>query len=196
VPLFVDGYGRNRTTGSFIVIDPLSNATVGAGMIEAYAPTQGDARELASAAAETPRGVAARERYQRHGHHPAVVLLDTHGVVAAYLERALFERGFEVLQLSGNEVSPEALHDALGVGRQAGLVVIFSGQALPEETKQRIAVEIDERFFDATAAGSNAARTASNGRVTWSEDEIVERVLAFAQSLLITVADTERKKVN
>ncbi len=32
-PLFVDEYRQNRTTGSFIVIDPASNETVGAGMI-------------------------------------------------------------------------------------------------------------------------------------------------------------------
>ena len=32
-PLFVDSYSENRTTGSFIVIDPLTNATLGAGMI-------------------------------------------------------------------------------------------------------------------------------------------------------------------
>ena len=32
-PLFFDGYESNRTTGSFILIDPISNATVAAGMI-------------------------------------------------------------------------------------------------------------------------------------------------------------------
>lgn len=32
-PLMVDGYRENRITGSFILIDPQSNATVGAGMI-------------------------------------------------------------------------------------------------------------------------------------------------------------------
>ncbi len=32
-PLFFDSYQENRTTGSFIVIDPLTNATLGAGMI-------------------------------------------------------------------------------------------------------------------------------------------------------------------
>ena len=32
-PLFVDEYRNNRATGSFIVIDPASNATIGAGMI-------------------------------------------------------------------------------------------------------------------------------------------------------------------
>ena len=33
MPLFVDEYRRNRTTGSFILIDEATNETVGAGMI-------------------------------------------------------------------------------------------------------------------------------------------------------------------
>jgi bifunctional enzyme CysN/CysC len=33
VPLFFDEYSRNRTTGSFILVDEGTNATVGAGMI-------------------------------------------------------------------------------------------------------------------------------------------------------------------
>jgi sulfate adenylyltransferase large subunit len=33
-PLFVDPYRRNRFTGSFILLDPLTNETMGAGMIE------------------------------------------------------------------------------------------------------------------------------------------------------------------
>ena len=32
-PLMVDEYRRNRTTGSFILIDEATNATVGAGML-------------------------------------------------------------------------------------------------------------------------------------------------------------------
>jgi sulfate adenylyltransferase subunit 1 (EFTu-like GTPase family) len=32
-PLFVDEYRRNRTTGSFILIDETTGATVAAGMI-------------------------------------------------------------------------------------------------------------------------------------------------------------------
>ena len=34
-PLMVDPYARNRTTGSFILIDEATNDTVGAGMITA-----------------------------------------------------------------------------------------------------------------------------------------------------------------
>ena len=33
-PLFVDSYELNRATGSFILIDEVSNQTVGAGMID------------------------------------------------------------------------------------------------------------------------------------------------------------------
>ena len=32
-PLFYDDYRRNRSTGSFILIDPATNNTVAAGMI-------------------------------------------------------------------------------------------------------------------------------------------------------------------
>ena len=34
-PLFLDAYERNRLTGSFILIEPGTNATVAAGMLEA-----------------------------------------------------------------------------------------------------------------------------------------------------------------
>lgn len=40
-PIFCDPYERNRTTGSFIVIDPSTNDTVAAGMILHAVPTRG-----------------------------------------------------------------------------------------------------------------------------------------------------------
>jgi bifunctional enzyme CysN/CysC len=38
-PLLVDDYATNRSTGSFIIIDPITNATVGAGVIRVIATT-------------------------------------------------------------------------------------------------------------------------------------------------------------
>ena len=38
-PMLVDDYTTNRTTGSFIIIDPLTNGTVGAGVIRVIATT-------------------------------------------------------------------------------------------------------------------------------------------------------------
>jgi sulfate adenylyltransferase subunit 1 (EFTu-like GTPase family) len=54
-PLMFDAYEQNRTTGSFIVIDPATNATAGAGMI---------VRALDEVAASTER-LAAAERIAR-----------------------------------------------------------------------------------------------------------------------------------
>jgi sulfate adenylyltransferase large subunit len=36
LPLFLDSYVQNRETGSFILIDPIANSTVGAGIIECH----------------------------------------------------------------------------------------------------------------------------------------------------------------
>ena len=40
-PLFVDDYGRNRTTGSFVLIDETTHQTAAAGMI-ALSPDSDD----------------------------------------------------------------------------------------------------------------------------------------------------------
>ena len=45
VPLFFDEYRRNRTTGSFILVDEATNTTVGAGMI--LGPTESVTAEAA-----------------------------------------------------------------------------------------------------------------------------------------------------
>jgi len=48
-PLLFDPYGVNRTTGSFIVIDPSTNATAGAGMIVRGLDEESDTRGLDAA---------------------------------------------------------------------------------------------------------------------------------------------------
>ena len=39
-PLYIDNYQQNRATGAFVLIDPVSNATVAAGMITSAAAHQ------------------------------------------------------------------------------------------------------------------------------------------------------------
>jgi sulfate adenylyltransferase large subunit len=48
-PIFVDPYRRNRFTGSFILLDALTNETVGAGMIESAAAESADAAPQSAA---------------------------------------------------------------------------------------------------------------------------------------------------
>jgi sulfate adenylyltransferase large subunit len=71
-PLVFDAYEQNRTTGSFIVIDPATNATAGAGMIvralddvSAATPSLAAAERLALAARSAPSEEAAIDAVRR-----------------------------------------------------------------------------------------------------------------------------------
>ncbi len=190
VPLFFDPYSRNRTTGSFILIDAATNATVGAGMIQEDVSSVGIAGEpekkfVSSAVNDTP--VAAEERYARHGHFPAVLLLEDRPALAIRLERLLFERGFEVLHLSGLEFSGDKFAETVRVARNAGIIVLYSGDALSGNTKRRIAAEFADRFFDLAGA------TAFDG----NEELATQQILALAQSLwLVDAPRKNQEKVN
>jgi sulfate adenylyltransferase subunit 1 len=121
-PLFFDLYGENRITGSFILIDPLTNATVGAAMIrEALSAGKSIGQKLRGAP------VAGQERYRRHNHRPGLVLVGDRAALAERLERTLFTLGFEVLRVSSADFSAEQLGAVLSVAQAAGLVVICSG---------------------------------------------------------------------
>ena len=63
-PLLFDPYNANRTTGSFIVIDPATNATAGAGMIVQALDEDGQAQrglEAAQRIAHAARAAASEE---------------------------------------------------------------------------------------------------------------------------------------
>lgn len=103
-PLYVDDYQTNRATGVFILIDPLSNTTVGAGMIVRDAgdelPGDADVFKAAGKAGEKepalePGLVSHGERLQRQGHFGKAILIagEEYGQVrklARHLERSLF----------------------------------------------------------------------------------------------------------
>jgi sulfate adenylyltransferase large subunit len=147
VPLFFDPYASNRATGSFILIDALSNATVGAGMIVEDLPDGHEQEALGQASPEIAQDrVAARERYERNRHYPATFLLANQTALAARLERALFERGFLVLHL--DLASPHTILETIRVTQSLGAISIYSGDALDPETKHRLADQASARLFD------------------------------------------------
>jgi bifunctional enzyme CysN/CysC len=115
-PLNFDAYRRNRSTGAFIVIDRLSNVTVGAGMIE----TSGSKGHHHS---ERSGHVTPAERVARYGQQPATVLfvgLSGAGksTLAHALERRLFDLGRVSTVLDGKGLrlglSRDLGHDAKG----------------------------------------------------------------------------------
>jgi hypothetical protein len=178
VPLLFDPYSSNRTTGSFILIDALSNATVGAGMIQEdlLAEPAGKPDETQAISADVAQApVLPEEWYERHGHGPALFLLEGRSKLGARIERALFAQGFEVQHLGGRKVSPAALLEIARFTRRAGIILVYSPVVQSLETKQLLIAEMQGRFFDLTAAGAETA-----------DEETFRQALAIAKSLRIT----------
>lgn len=104
-PIALDGYEYNRTTGAFIIIDRLTNGTVGAGMIIA-APVLG---QNASGHHGALAHVATEERATRFGQQPATVLFTGlsgagKSTLAYAVERKLFDMGRAVYVLDGQNL--------------------------------------------------------------------------------------------
>ena len=107
-PIALDGYASNRTTGAFIVIDRLTNGTVGAGMIIA-GPISAQG---ASAHHGKLAHVATEERAARFGQQPATVLFSGlsgagKSSLAYAVERKLFDIGRAVYVLDGQNLRHE-----------------------------------------------------------------------------------------
>jgi len=106
-----DSYKDNRATGSFIIIDRLSNVTVGPGMI--------DCERSESTNIIVTKG----ERAARYGQKPATIMFvgvsgSGKSKVAHGLERKLFDRGRVSTVLDGKTmrlgISKDLPHDAEG----------------------------------------------------------------------------------
>lgn len=80
--IYFDPYRENRITGSAILLDPVTNATVGAVMIEEEAAHRHDTGP-----------VSAADRAARFGHRGAVVPVGNRERLAEMIERRLFHRG-------------------------------------------------------------------------------------------------------
>jgi hypothetical protein len=141
-PLFFDPYTQNRITGSFILIDPISNATLGAGMIRADLSDQTVIEDVAQ------KPVTAAERYRRHGHYPALILVEDNSDLAVRLERALFDEHFEVVRLNAGDTPALTLESQFNTFQSAGLVVIYNSAALAPEAEQELKALAGRHFFD------------------------------------------------
>lgn len=148
-PLFFDAYRRNRTTGSFILIDRSSNETVAAGMITGREAREG--HRLEGLQYESGR-VTAADRESRAGHRAATVWLSGNETAAYLLERELFNRGCAAHVLA-EQSYVQQLPELARICNAAGLLTICS---LPEShPAERAAAERQigaERFIDIDAA--------------------------------------------
>jgi bifunctional enzyme CysN/CysC len=174
-PICFDAYRRNRATGAFILIDRLTNGTVGAGMILDRAANEGrhdhwDDEPVAAASHGERSNVSGDERQARFGQKPATVLLTGltgagKSTLAYALERRLFDEGRAVVVLDGQNMRrgiskdlgftaderSENLRRSAEVAKlfnDAGIIVLAAFVAPDEAVRQKAAAAIGrERFL-------------------------------------------------
>jgi sulfate adenylyltransferase large subunit len=150
-PLFFDAYASNRWMGSFILIDPISNATVAGGMIQEPAGDNGVERAARSALRELqPQAsrLTPAERYVRAGHYPATIWLTARQDLAYLLERRLFHLGCQVHAMA-EDVESRILPELAALLNAAGLITIFSVSRPDLKERERARKQVGpNRFFD------------------------------------------------
>lgn len=118
-PLYYDRYESNRATGSFILIDPVSNTTVAAGMIRGKSRNVADLQaDEVSQSAERPKssnvvweqeGITLADREQLNGHKAAVLWFtglsgSGKSTIAKKLEQRLFADKVSTTFLDGDNL--------------------------------------------------------------------------------------------
>ena len=126
--LVFDPYASNRQTGSFVLVDRMSNATVAAGMILGASSTWD--RQPDAGLNRQASSISVAERSARFGQQPCTVLLTGltaagKSTIATALERRLFDRGRATIRLDGENVR-------LGISRDLG----FSSQERSENLRR------------------------------------------------------------
>ena len=164
-PLMFDGYRRNRATGAFIVIDRLTNGTVGAGMILDRLTGESqlgswDTGTVSEHLQSSAGQVTLEERIARYGQQPTTVLLtgltgSGKTTIAHALERRLFDAGRAAMVIDGqnmrmglsndlgfsDEDRSENLRRSVHVARMlndAGLICICAFVAPHLQVRQRV----------------------------------------------------------
>ena len=148
-PLFFDSYRVNRGTGSFILIDPVTNATVAAGMIQDRPREQPAGRDAKAALGELEfksSRLTPAERFTRSGHYPAVIWLAARRELAFRLEEDLFSRGCQV-HVVAEETESTILPELAQLLSSAGLITIFSIAGFDAAECNRAQELVGSRWF-------------------------------------------------
>lgn len=123
-PLFFDGYGKNRVTGSFIIIDPISNNTIGAAMMIEREPSDqlpariAGRKEARSLFTYRKSEISEDDRAERFGQKPVTIwltgLVGSGKTEVAYaVEKRMFDLGAASMVLDGENMR-------LGISRELG----------------------------------------------------------------------------
>ena len=126
-PIACDPYAENRLTGAFILIDPVTNGTVAAGMIVSGTVWSAEARELEDGYWGP---VTAGEREARWGHRGAVVELSGAPDLIDAVERSLFVVGAALVRIDAESeeflLHPQLLELSATLQSRAGLLSLVA----------------------------------------------------------------------
>jgi sulfate adenylyltransferase large subunit len=143
LPLMFDPYREISATGSFILIDPISNATVAAGMIEGIAT-----EERRPVLVQTRQMVSAPDRTERFGHGSAAIWVEG-DELSETTERQLFDGGCDVHRVQAASFDDKELLAVARAFHSAGTIVVFAGDEGRAAAKKQIrAIFGEARFFD------------------------------------------------
>ena len=220
-PIAFDRYKDNKTTGSFIVIDRITNVTVAAGMIMDQRTSENtgpswEQESVSQSLTQEISKVTAEERAARYGQQPLTILFTglpgAGKTTTAYgVERQLFDMGRSAsvidgqnfrmglsrdLNFSGDDRS-ENVRRAAEVARlmnRAGLVCLLSLVA-PEEAVRKKAAEVigEDRFIVVhLTAPEELCRQRNESAKTLDEDDVQETDVQYeAPAQADLVLDTE-----
>ena len=165
-PIAFDRYARNKGTGSFIVIDRLTNITVAAGMIsdrrtEDNTGASWDESRASGTLTQEISTVTPQERKARFGQTPVTILFtglpgSGKSTTAYGVERALFDRGRTATVVDGQNLRmglnrdlnfssdgrSENVRRAAEVGRlvnKAGIICLLALVAPDDEVRKKAA---------------------------------------------------------
>jgi sulfate adenylyltransferase large subunit len=160
-PLFFDPYRANRATGSFILIDPITNETLGAGMILEPHSTSGGTGRVTDA-----------ERRAARGHAPLAICLP-HGntELAWLLERLLFDHGYAVHVIH----QPGDLAEAIRTTLAAGLIAIVQPASQEQYRLVHDSVPLSLRYLPASTDHEGIwSDLEASGRLGHSPDPLTD----------------------
>jgi sulfate adenylyltransferase large subunit len=148
-PLTVDSYSTNHVTGSFVLIDAVTNLTAAAGMIR-------DTNTEADTALTNV--VTSADRVARWGHSGAHIHLTGPVVFADATERTLFLRGAFVVR--PEHPSQETIEDLTAAGALVVTHIISDGQTITLSNEHAAVTNVDDllHFLEARSiltGGSN-----------------------------------------
>ncbi len=132
-PLTADSYSTNRITGSFVLIDAVTNLTAAAGMIrETNVETETSITNMVTAA----------DRVARWGHYGAHIHLTGPVVFADAAERALFLRGAFVVR--PERPSQETIEGLTAAGALAVTHKISDNQTVTFGNEHAAVISVDD----------------------------------------------------